>query len=93
MAVEFTDYSVKVKKALNDAAIAYLYEAAGEVEAQTKRNQTRVDTSDTKNKWTYTVDESKGEAVVGNPLENAIWEEFGKLLCRSKIGQKRLVVL
>jgi hypothetical protein len=77
MSVEFTDNSVKVKAALDDAAIAYLYEAAGELEAQTKRNQTRVDTAETKNKWTYMVDESKGEAVVGNPLENAIWEEFG----------------
>ena len=23
------------------------------------------------------MDESKGETTVGNPLENAIWEEFG----------------
>lgn len=77
MSVEFTDNSVKVKAALNDAAIAYLHEAAGEMESQVKRNQTRVGTGQTKNAWTYTVDESKGEAVVGNPLENAIWEEFG----------------
>ncbi len=75
--VEFTDNSIKVKTALSDAAISFLYEAAGEMEAQAKRNQTRVDTGQTKNAWTHVVDESKGEAVIGNPLENAIWEEFG----------------
>lgn len=30
-----------------------------------------------RNSWTYTVDESNGEATIGSPLENAIWEEFG----------------
>ena len=57
--------------------IAYLYEAGGELEAQVKRNQRVGKTGQTKNEWTYVVDESKGIATVGNPLENAIWEEFG----------------
>lgn len=77
MSVEFKDNSMKVKGAMNDAVIAYLHEAAGELEAQSKRNQKRVDTGQTKSSWTYKVDEAKAEAVVGNPLENAIWEEFG----------------
>lgn len=76
MSVEFKDNSMKVKATLNEAAISYLYEAAGEIESQVKRN-TRVDTGQLKSSWTYNVDESKGEAVVGSPLENAIWEEFG----------------
>lgn len=75
--VEFTDNRIKVEAALDDAVIAFLYEAAGEVEAQTKRAQTRVDTGQTKGAWTHHVDEDKGEAVIGNPLENAIWEEYG----------------
>lgn len=75
--VEFIDNRMKVEAALNEAVIAFLHEAAGEMESQTKRNQTRVDTGQTKNAWTYHVDESKGEAVIGNPLENAIWEEYG----------------
>lgn len=75
--VEFTDNRTKVEAALDDAVIAFLYEAAGEVEAQTKRAQTRVDTGQTKGAWTHHVDEDKGEAVIGNPLENAIWEEYG----------------
>lgn len=77
MNVEFTDNRIKVEAALDDAVIAFLYEAAGEVEAQTKRAQTRVDTGQTKGAWTHHVDEDKGEAVIGNPLENAIWEEYG----------------
>lgn len=74
--VKFTDNSVKVKKALAEACGQWLEEASGELEAQTKRNQTRVGTSATKNAWTHKA-LSKTEAVVGNPLENAIWEEFG----------------
>ena len=76
MALEFQDYSFKVKDALNNAIIAFLYEAAGELEAQVKRN-TPVDTGQLKSSWDYHVDEAKGEAIVGSPLENAIWNEFG----------------
>ena len=76
MSVHFTDNSARVKAALNTAAIAYLHEAGGEIEAQVKRN-TRVDSGQLKNSWTYTVDEAKGECVIGSALENAIWEEFG----------------
>jgi hypothetical protein len=76
MSVQFQDNSAKVKDALNDATKAWLYEAAGEMEAQVKRN-TKVGTGQLKNSWTYKVDESKGEATIGSPLENAIWEEFG----------------
>ena len=75
--VQFHDYSMQVKAALEEAAIKYLHEAAGELEAMTKRNQSRVDTGQTKGGWTHVVDEGKLEATVGNPQENAIWEEFG----------------
>ncbi len=74
--VKFIDNSAQVKAAINAAAIAYLHEAGGELEAQVKRN-TRVDTGQTKGQWQYVVDEGRLETVVGNPLENAIWEEFG----------------
>lgn len=77
MAVQFEDYRIQVKAKMNDAVAQFLEEAAAEVESQTKRNQTRIDTGQTKGGWTHVVDESKREAVVGNPLENAIWEEFG----------------
>lgn len=93
MSVRFEDNSLKVKAALDDAAIAYLYDAAETLTSQTADNTRIGKTGNTKSAWTYKVDESKGEATVGNPLENSIWEEFGKLLCRIKIGQNRLVVL
>ena len=76
MGVQFQDFRLKVKGALDDACIAYLYEASGEIEAQVKKN-TRVGSGQLKNSWTYEVDEAKGEAHIGSPLENAIWEEFG----------------
>ena len=70
------DYTDKVTKALQSAAVAWLHEAAGELEAQVKRN-TAVDTGQLKGSWRYVVDEKARQAVVGSPLENAIWEEFG----------------
>ena len=76
MPVEFKDNSLKVKAALNEKTIAWLHEAAGEIESQTKHN-TRVDTGQLKNSWANTVDESNGTATVGSPLENSVWEEFG----------------
>lgn len=76
MAVHFEDNSIKVKAALNESTIAFLYEAAGELEAATKRN-TKGGDSGLKDSWSYHVDESKGEAQVGNPMELAIWYELG----------------
>lgn len=76
MPLEFHDNSVEVKEAINEAILAWLYEAAGEIEAQVKRN-TPVDTGQLKGSWEYKVDETKQEAVIGSPIENAIWNEFG----------------
>lgn len=76
MSVKLIDNSIAVKAALDDACIAYLYEAAGEVETQVKRNS-RVGSGQLKNSWAYSVDEGNGEATIGSPLQNAIWEEFG----------------
>lgn len=69
-------YIDEAKEAIEEAAIAWLHEAAGELEAQVKRN-TAVDTGQLKASWGYVVDNEKLEAQVGSPLENAIWEEFG----------------
>ncbi len=76
MEIQFKDNSVKVKAAFSEAARAFLEEASGELESQVKRN-TRVDTGQTRRSWDHAVDREAQEAVVGNPLENAIWEEFG----------------
>jgi len=74
--VKFEDNTVKVTEALEGAINKFLEEAAGELEAQTKRN-TRVNSTKTKESWTHVVNKDKKEAIVGNPMENAIWEEFG----------------
>ena len=76
MSVQFDDFSMQVKAAIEEAAVQFLHEAAGELASQTARNSP-VDTGQLKGSWDYRVDESKLEATVGNPLENAIWEEFG----------------
>lgn len=69
-------YIDDVKEAIEEAAIAWLHEGAGELEAQVKRN-TAVDTGQLKASWSYKVNEEKLEAQIGSPSENAIWEEFG----------------
>lgn len=74
--IKFIDNSIKVNRAIEDAIALFLEEASGEIESSAKRNS-RVDTGQLKNSWTHIVDESAGEAVIGSPLENAIWEEFG----------------
>lgn len=74
--VQFVDNHIQVINAIADAVNAFLEEAAGELESEAARN-TRVDSGDTKSKWDHRVTESQHEAIVGNPLENAIWEEFG----------------
>ena len=74
--VEFKDYTIKVINAINDKANAVLEECAGELKSQTMQN-TRTASSQTKVNWKHHVDDNKHVATIGNPLENAIWEEFG----------------
>lgn len=74
--ITFRDNAILVKQALRNALNTWLVESAYAIESQAKDN-TIADTGQTKKAWTYTVNTSKGEALVGNPLENAVWEEFG----------------
>lgn len=74
--VHFENFSVRVEQMMNDVAVSYLHEAAGEMTSQTAQN-TRVDTGQLKGSWKYVVDEKQIVATVGSTLENAIWEEFG----------------
>lgn len=61
---------------LEEEAVAFLYEAGGELLSQVQRN-TRVNEGQLKGSWKLVVDENNLTATVGSPLENAIWEEFG----------------
>lgn len=76
--VKFIDNTMEVINNTENAIEKALLECAAELVSQTAKN-TRVDTSQLKNSWKANVDQ-KGEgfeAVIGSPLENAIWEEFG----------------
>lgn len=78
MPVEFHDYSVQVKTNLKNAAVSFLHEAAGEIEAQTKRNVPPGHWyAQQKNAWTNVVDSGKLEATIGNPMQEALWTEYG----------------
>lgn len=76
MSVEFNDFRVKVKEAINNKALQFLEEAAVEVESAAKRNSDFAPRS-LKGEWSHVVDESKMEATVGHPKQLAIWMEFG----------------
>lgn len=77
--VEFTDFSLKVEKAMDEAALKWLEESAIAIQSHAVRNSAvgRVNGGKTKGQWKYVVDAKKLEATVGNTEQNAIWEEFG----------------
>lgn len=74
--VEFHDFTVQVKGAIDDKINAVLEECAGELESQVKRNS-RVRTGKTRNSFRHRIDDAAHIAYIGSPDENAIWEEFG----------------
>lgn len=76
MSIEFEDYRVQVKAALENASISFLHEAAGELQAKIRRNA-KVASGQTKGSYEYKIDENDLTATIGSNLENAIWEEFG----------------
>lgn len=80
MAVEFQDYTIKVTEAIEEAVIAGLEAAAGEIESRTIRNSRQSHKyGDIKADalWDHVVDEGSKEARVGSPYEAGYWEEFG----------------
>ena len=80
MSVELKDFTIKVTEAIEDALIAGLHEASGELEARTVRNSRQSHTyGDIRATalWDHKVDEGKMEAYVGSPHEAGYWEELG----------------
>lgn len=78
MPVIFEDNRIHVENALSSAIEQFLEEAADLVVSATKENaSTRVETGNTRRNWKHIVDMSSHTATIGNPLENAVWEEFG----------------
>lgn len=80
MAVELLDFTVKVTEAMEEALIAGLHEAAGEIENETidnsRQGHTYGDIQAT-GLWKHQVNEGAMEARVGSQHEAAYWEEFG----------------
>lgn len=78
--VEFQNFSVEVKAALDDVTIAWLHEWSNEIASHAKRNCTLKKTDvgvDLRAAYKTDVDEAEGLARIGNPHEAAYWEEFG----------------
>ena len=73
--VEFQDFSIKVKDAMDGAVYKALEEASVELEAQATRNSNF--SRNLHGSWKHVVNESKKEATVGNPMQLAIWMELG----------------
>ena len=73
--VEFENFSIQCKGALEEAVNQFLEEAASEVQSQAQRNSDF--SKDLKGTWKHVVDESKKEATVGHPMQLAIWMEMG----------------
>lgn len=77
--VRFEDYTIKVHNAIEKYAGVALEEAAGEIEAQAKRNTSvgKVNGGRTKENWEHRVDEENLEAVIGHRSLIALYNEFG----------------
>lgn len=79
MPVDFKDYSIEVKAAINDTTIDWLRTWSNEIASQAKDKCKMDGDAGTQLRKSYrpVVNESKGEALIGSPLESAYWEEFG----------------
>lgn len=73
--VEFHDFSIACKNALDDAVNHFLEEAASELQSEAQRNSDF--SNNLKGTWQHVVDEDKKVATVGNPMQLAIWMEMG----------------
>ena len=76
MSVEFNDYSIHVKGVMNEAMKRFLREAAFVVESDAKRN-TPNEKKQLQGSWASDVNEADMSAMIGSPLEEAFWNEFG----------------
>lgn len=76
MEIKLEVHADKCKEKIRQALVRGLQEGGSEVLAQIIRN-TRVDTGQLKNSFQMIVDDEELKAVIGSPLENALWEEYG----------------
>lgn len=76
--IRFEDFSEQVSNEIKNIALNWLEEASSELESQTvMRSGTGQYYREIASKWQHNVDRNKYTAYVGNPLQNALWTEFG----------------
>lgn len=77
--VEFKDFTFEVTEALDETAIAVALEIGAEITSQAQRTCKMDDTGKRlKGSYDFTqTDSSKAEVIVGTPLEEGYWEEYG----------------
>lgn len=75
----YNDMSVQVKAEINDTTIAWLHTWSSEIASHAKRHCSKGEdySSQLRGRYRNIVDEEKGEAQIGNDMEQAYWEEFG----------------
>ncbi|MBQ3566054.1 MAG: HK97 gp10 family phage protein [Oscillospiraceae bacterium] len=64
-------------KAVIEKAKAQWLEKTAEMMVNSVKQNTAVDTGKTRDGWLKIVSTGNDFAIVANPLENAVWEEFG----------------
>ena len=75
--ITLIDYSDMVKDMLQSEKVAWLHEWSSEIKSQAARNCKMDDKGQLRGSYENYVDEQRGEAFIGTPLESGYWEEFG----------------
>lgn len=74
----FEDFTGEISKEIETIVLNWLEEASSELESQTiMKTGTGSYYREIASRWTHMVDKNKYEAIIGNPLENALWVEYG----------------
>jgi hypothetical protein len=76
--IVFKDFTGEVSEEIKNIILNCLEEASSEIESQAiTRTGTGAYHREIASKWTHMVDRNKYEAIIGNPMENALWVEYG----------------
>ena len=79
----FEDFTGEVTEEIENIILNWLEESASELESQTITRTNKGSSgsgayyTNIAEKWTHIVDKTKYEAIIGNPMENALWIEYG----------------
>ena len=75
--VKMEDKSAEVMERFNQCLLSFLEEGAAEIESAAIANTPVGETEALKGGWDHQINMGKGEAVIGNDAEHAIWLERG----------------